>query len=174
MKIAVTRSFWLAFRNSVFVLKTITMNKIEVKCCINGEPEMGISSLYVSRTESWDQVLYKISLKVNKPQGANSVVYNELGGQITSVAELEDGDKIYFSVNGDAFVPPKSSGIKYLLVFLGSDGEFETCSSEYRSYYARNLFFSFWSAGCSSRRSSSVHKSGASHARGAALHCKTG
>lgn len=86
------------------------MNKIEVKCCINGEPEMGNSSLYVARTESWEQVLYKISLKVNKPQGPNSIVYNELGGQITSVSELEDGDKIYFSVNGEAFVPPASSG----------------------------------------------------------------
>ena len=87
-----------------------TMNKIEVKCCINGEPEMGNSSLYVARTEPWEQVLYKISLKVNKPQGPNSVVYNELGGQITSVSELEDGDKIYFSVNGEAFVPPVSTG----------------------------------------------------------------
>ena len=94
------------------------MNKIEVKCCINGEPEMGNSSLYVARTESWEQVLYKISLKVNKPQGPNSIVYNELGGQITSVSELEDGDKIYFSVNGEAFVPPASSGNRFDSVII--------------------------------------------------------
>ncbi|KNB42214.1 GTP-binding protein [Blastocystis sp. subtype 4] len=83
------------------------MNKIEVKCYINGEPEMGNSSLYISKTESWDQVVYKVSLKVNRPQGSKSVVYNEFGGEITSVAELEDGDKVYFAVDGEPFVPPK-------------------------------------------------------------------
>ena len=55
------------------------MNKIEVKCFINGENELGSSSLYLSRTEPWDQVLYKMSLKVNKPQGSNPLVYNENG-----------------------------------------------------------------------------------------------
>ena len=74
------------------------MNKIEVKCYINGEPEMGNSSLYLSKTEPWDQVVYKISLKVNRPQSSSSLVYNELGGQVTSVADLEDGDKVFFAV----------------------------------------------------------------------------
>ena len=86
------------------------MNKFEVKCYINGEPEMGNSSLYLSKTEPWDQVVYKISLKVNRPQNAGSLVYNELGGQVTSVADLEDGDKVFFAVNGEAFVAPKTQG----------------------------------------------------------------
>ena len=87
------------------------MNKIEVKCYINGEPEMGGSSLYLSKTEPWDQVVYKISLKVNRPQSPSSLVYNELGGQVTSVADLEDGDKVFFAVNGESFVAPKSQSM---------------------------------------------------------------
>lgn len=85
------------------------MNKIEVKCFVNGEKELGSSSLYLSRTESWEQVLYKISLKVNKPQGSNPQVYNEMGVVIKSVVELEDGDKLFYAANGEVFVPPVTS-----------------------------------------------------------------
>ena len=83
------------------------MNKIEVKCFINGDSGVTSSSLFVSTTESWDQVIYKVSLKVNRPQLPTSKVYNEYGVEVTNVAELEDGDKIYFAANGEAFVPPK-------------------------------------------------------------------
>ena len=89
------------------------MNKIEVKCFINGENELGSSSLYLSRTEPWDQVVYKMSLKVNKPQGSNPLVYNENGVVVKSVAELEDGQKLYFAANGEEFVPIPGSCIFY-------------------------------------------------------------
>ena len=82
------------------------MNKIEIKCYINGENALGSSSLYLSRTESWEQVLYKISLKVNKVQGSNPRVYNEMGVEVSSIADLEDGDKVFFEANGGPFVPP--------------------------------------------------------------------
>ena len=93
------------------------MNKIEVKCYINGEPEMGNSSLYLSKTEPWDQVVYKISLKVNRPQNPSSLVYNELGGQVTSVADLEDGDKVFFAVNGESFAAPASQSMLFTPFF---------------------------------------------------------
>lgn len=96
------------------------MNKIEVKCFINGESEFGSSSLYLSRTESWEQVLYKISLKVNKPQGANPQVYNEMGVVITSMAELEDGDKLFFAANGEVFVPPASTRTLFFSCVISS------------------------------------------------------
>ena len=78
-----------------------------MKCFIKGDSGVTSSSLFVSTTESWDQVIYKVSLKVNRPQLPTSKVYNEYGVEVTNVAELEDGDKIYFAANGEAFVPPK-------------------------------------------------------------------
>ena len=83
---------------------------------------MGNSSLYISKTESWDQVVYKVSLKVNRPQGSKSIVYNEFGGEITSVAELEDGDKVFFAVDGEPFVPPKIQGNVFCQFLLLSRG----------------------------------------------------
>ena len=96
------------------------MNKIEVKCFINGEQESGISSLYLSRTEPWEQVLYKISLKVNKPLGSNPQVYNEMGVVITSMVDVEDGDRLYFAANGEVFIPPVSKRISLQYVFICS------------------------------------------------------
>ena len=111
------------------------MNKIEVKCYINGEPEMGNSSLYISKTESWDQVVYKVSLKVNRPQGSKSIVYNEFGGEITSVAELEDGDKVYFAVDGEPFVPPKIQGIIFCQFLLSSRDCPCYCTKTFEYYF---------------------------------------
>ena len=95
------------------------MNKIEVKCFVNGKSELGSSSLFISRTEPWDQVLYKISLKVNQPQTSSSVAYNEIGGEIGSVADLEDGDSVFFAMGGEAFVPPKAVRILFFGVDYG-------------------------------------------------------
>ena len=99
---SVPNTLWIHF----FKTARRAMNKIEIKCYINGENELGSSSLYLSRTESWDQVLYKISLKVSKALGSNPRVYNEMGVEVTCIADLEDGDKIYFEPNGGPFVPP--------------------------------------------------------------------
>ena len=130
------------------------MNKIEVKCFINGENELGSSSLYLSRTEPWDQVVYKMSLKVNKPQGSNPLVYNENGVVVKSVAELEDGQKLYFAANGEEFVPLPGSCIFYSFYIISSIKScccFTSCccscsnSSNYSSFYTfYNLFYSLY------------------------------
>lgn len=84
-------------------------NKVKIICCVNGKDEPKDLSLLLSLSESWEQSLYKISLKLDKSMSAKSVVYNELGIRVQSVSDIEDGDKVFYAADGEPFIPPTTS-----------------------------------------------------------------
>ena len=77
---------------------------ITVTCFNNDGKQENGQTLTVPATLNWTEFKTRVSQALSLHLESNSIIYNEIGGEIQSLSDVVNNDKLFYSQNGEPYV----------------------------------------------------------------------